>query len=180
MPQQELAQAMAGTMLILTGVFARPHQVTQRLRAQPPAPTLPSDRQLDNYVPREAIAAVDFDSIAGLDWNLRGWDHFTGHSQTGQLPIQNVISRTGFVKGSSFATSFRTASRRLGSRRSYGLPRPVQQVHGGGVRVDIQTNKSYLGHATNSPFVCGSAPQFVSHSQHNPDIANRGWSPHCD
>ncbi|MGC2330069.1 MAG: hypothetical protein WA581_01330, partial [Candidatus Acidiferrales bacterium] len=47
----------------------------------------------------------------------------------------------------------------------------LRHRHSNGLGVDIQTNKSYFTHWTDSPFACGSAPFVSNDSQRNPRTA---------
>ena len=128
-------------------------------------------RQLDR------IAAIRLYPVAGFDRNQCRGDDFTGYLERRQLPVNNVAGRASFVTCLQrlyrpefcyrFAYEFQPV-------RNYAEPVDLPVRFGkrnrDGLRVDVQTNKSYLRHATNS-IVCDSASLVFSDRSVNPRTA---------
>ncbi len=176
MPQQELAQTMTRPVLILLRVFSGAHQVAQCLVR---GIRNPNRRQIAAAIAARqflGIATIRLHPVARFDRDQRRRYHFAGNTQRGQLPIHDVARRTRFVArpqilalGPVSPTSLRIDSKRLGitaERRELRRFRFGYRYRDG-VRVDIQTNKSYLRHATNSFRMRLCAAGFTS-SQRNP------------
>src|SRR5215467_4097162 len=179
-PQQKFVQAMPGTHLILPGILARSHQIPQRFV-----------RRIGNPYWREVagaitarqfhrVAAICLYPITGLHRDQRRCDHLTGDSQRRQLPIQNIAGGTGFVAHLKvlgrpqpryqLANDFHTVGDHAERANFTAL---FGNRNCDGVRVDIQTNKSYLRHATNS-FRMRLCAAVDSDSQRNPRYCESG------
>ncbi len=186
MAQQELAQPLTRAVLILPGVLAGSHQVPQgfviRIRD-------PHRRKIAGTITARqfrGIAPIRLDAIACFDRHQARSHHFTGHTQRRQLPVQNIARRAGLVANLQLLrrAQFRhqlanriQAVRDDAERTNFSVR--LSDCYRDGVRVDIQTNKSYLRHATNSFRMRLCAAGLPTHSVTR-DTANRGWSPHCD
>jgi len=155
--QQELVEPMTCAELVLLGVLTRAHQIAQGFVG---GIGNPHRREVAGAITARqfgGVAAIGLDSVAGLDRDQRGRDDLAGDAERCQLPVQDVACRPGLVAGfpllhrpqlgNQFANRFQAVrddaqrtdfSVRLGNRSRDG------------VRVDIQTKKSYLRHATNS------------------------------
>ena len=98
-PQQELAQPVPGSGLILLGIFAGADQVAQSFVRRVGNP---HRRQVAGAIGAGQFLGVAFirlHAIARFGGNQRGRDHFAGDTQRRQLPEQNVAGRTGLVTG---------------------------------------------------------------------------------
>jgi hypothetical protein len=85
-------------------------------------------------------------------------------AESGQLPIQPVTCRSCFIVDSQvlrIAELANQSSNALGpvGDDSHGsdFNAGLSDGDGNGIRVDIETDKSYFTHETDSPFECGSA-----------------------
>ena len=113
-------------------------------------------------------------------------DHFPGRTEGSQLPLQSMASRASSIAGfqalhrTQLGDQFANQFHAVGGR-SHQAFLPVQhgRRHRGGVRVDIQTNESYPGHAANS-FRMRSARQLLPNRSVSRTIAIRCWSPCCN
>lgn len=92
-PQQELAQPVAGSQLFLVGCLTSSHQIPQRLVDRV---RHPDRRQLPGSVaPGQLVRVqlVGIDSVARLGRDQRRRHDFTGHTQLRELPVQHVACR---------------------------------------------------------------------------------------
>jgi len=186
MPQQELAQAVTSAVLILPGVFASSHQIAQRLVVGVGDPHRCKIAGTIAARQFRGIAPIRLDAIAGFDRHQARRHHFTSHAQRGELPVQDVARGTGFVADPQLLR--RAQFRHQLANRFQAVRNDAQRTNfpvrlcyrnRDGVRVDIQTHKSYLRHATNSFRMRLCAAVLPTHSVTR-DTARRGWSPHCD
>src|SRR5579862_287495 len=184
--QQKFSQPVTGSQLILSGVFPGTQQVAQSFMG---GVRHPYWRKITGAIAARqlyGIAAIRLHAVTGFHRYKGRCNHLTSHSQCRQLPIQNISGGARFVAGfqilhrpklrQHFANRFQTV--RYCAERT-DLSVCFGHRYRNGVRVDIQTNKSYLRHATNS-FRMRLCAAGSSESQRNPRTANRGWSPHCD
>jgi len=97
MAQQKGLQVLASTPQILHRSFACAHEFSDRLVARirdPDRSEFPGTVQLGQSL---RVAAVGLDPVAGAFWDQRGRDHDAIAPERGELPIQTITCRTGFV-----------------------------------------------------------------------------------
>src|SRR6266511_514335 len=96
-PQQKLAHAMTRAELIGLGRFPGPDEIPQGLVC---GIGHPHRREIAcSVTAREllGVPAVGLDAIPGLRRHERGRDDGAGHAQFGELPVEHVAARPGFV-----------------------------------------------------------------------------------
>src|SRR6267154_204161 len=178
--QQKLAKAMTSTQLVSVGSLTSSHQVAKSF--------VSSVRNPHRRPVTGPIAARQFHSIAPIGFHsvprFHGYesrrDHFTAHPQSGQLPIQHIPCGSGLVADSQLlgrAELVHQLPNRLRTVRNdaegANFPAGFSNGYCDGVRMDIETDKSYFTHETDSPFfACGS----VLLAQRNPRIREMGGS----
>jgi hypothetical protein len=127
--EKQFAQAMATPLQIFASIIAHPAQVADGflfgrrrsdLRQQPGAPQL---HQLAR------IAAIGFDPLARLPRNEGRRDDLTAHPWCGDLALQRVPARPGFVS-------------HLHGTRSFALELSYQPTHGVGLVRQLPRHRS--------------------------------------
>ena len=126
----------------------------------------------------QGVTPIGLHALSRLARHQRRRYHFALRSQSGQLPVQHVARGTGFITKPQLlhrpqfsnqpSNGFRSVrDQAQGSNLIVGL----RHRDGNDLGMDIQTNKSYFTHWTDSPFACGSAPLVSNDSQRNPRTA---------
>ncbi len=173
-PQQKFSQPLTSPVLILPGIFARPHQIAQRFVGRIGHP---DRRQVAAAITARqllGVAPIRFHAIASFGRYQRRRNHFARNAQLCQLPVQNVPRRTRLIAG--FQLLHRTELRHQFPDRLQVIRYNTQTTdfaarlrhrYRDRAGVDIQTNKTYLRHATNSFRMRLCAAGFNS-SQRNP------------
>jgi hypothetical protein len=178
MAQQKLTQPMAGSQQVSFGGFPSANQVPEGFVGRVGNPYR---RQIAGSVAAcqlQSVTPIGLHAIPGLARHQRGRHHFALRSQGRQLPIQHVAGGTGFITEPQVLDRFQFPNQPSNGFRSVwdkaqGSNFTVRFCHcdSNGLGVDIQTNKSYFTHRTDSPFACGSAPFVSNDSQRNPRTA---------
>jgi hypothetical protein len=165
MPEQKFTQPVARAELIFFSRFPGPYQIPQsfvRVVWNPDRCEFTgavTTRQLFG------VAAVRLYPVAGFGRYQCWRNHFAGHTQRGQLPVENVAGRPRLIANFQMLHWSQLAGQlpdRFHSVRNHSN-RPNSSLWLGdgncdSVGVDIQTYKAYFKHWRPTPFVCGSAP----------------------
>ena len=186
MAQKKLAEALTRAVLILSGVLASSNQVANRLMRRR---RNPDSRQIARPIAASqfcGIPAVGLDAVTGFHRHKRGRHDLTRHTECRQLPIENVAGRTCLVAdsqvlcGSEFLNHFAHRFQPVRDRANgANLSVRLRNCNSNGVRVDIETHKSYFRHGDHLLPYAALRRRFLLRSVIR-DTAVRGWSPHID
>lgn len=153
MAQQEFAQPMTRTELVLLRRLPRADQISQRFvrgirhphRGQVARPV--GARQF------LGIASIGLDPIAGLRRYQRRCHDVTVHTEADQLPVQHVAGRASFVAHAQLIRRAQLPDQAADGLWSIRHRAERADLTGGfgdgdheGFRVDIKTDKSYVSH----------------------------------
>ena len=95
--QQELAQPIAGAVLILYCGLSGPHQIAQGLVRRIGYPDRRELLRAERARQLTGVATVGLDAVTGSHRDQRRGDNFTRYAAPSQFPVKYITGRSRFV-----------------------------------------------------------------------------------